>query len=284
MSDANNLTLKKILFIGGGNMATAIIAGLTKINNNHQQITVLDHHSDKLFYLKNTFHIQTINSITELKNKTDIIILAVKPMGIKQACQELRDYCSKDTLIISVAAGVTINYLSKQLPGFNNIIRSMPNTPATIGQGITVLYHEIKQHASYHQTLADNLFKTIGKTFWVEQESDINTTMAISGCGPAYLFLLCESLMAAAENLCINKNLAKELIVNTISGACKLYHHSEKSASSLRQQVTSPNGTTDAAITILDPELTKKTYIKALQAAVNKAKIIEQDLIDQENC
>lgn len=286
MSDTNNLKQKKILFIGGGNMASAIIAGLVKTNSKNDQanqnITVVDHNAAKLTSLKEQFNIHTINTITELQHSVDIIVLAVKPTGIKRACAQLLPYCSKDSLVISVAAGVTLDYLSNQLPGIVNIIRSMPNTPATIGHGFTVLYDNIKSDAQHYRDIADQLFQTVGKTLWVANETEINTTMSISGCGPAYVFLLCESLMAAAENLGITKTTAKQLITNTIAGACELFNYSDKEPIILRQQVTSPNGTTAAAIAELDPELTKKTYIKALQAAVNKAKLIEQQLIDQE--
>jgi pyrroline-5-carboxylate reductase len=287
MSDHTNIKQKKILFIGGGNMAAAIIAGLVKTNGtknqeNQQNIFVIDRHAAKLAYLKEQYNIHVMHDLTKLPHKIDIIILAVKPTGIKQACFDLLPYCNKDSLIISVAAGVSINYLSKQLPGFNNIIRTMPNTPATIGRGVTVLYHNIELNSDYYVTIANKLFNTIGKTLWVTTEAEINTTMAISGCGPAYIFLLCESLMAGAENLGLDQTIAKQLITHTIAGACELYTNSTKSPDILRQEVTSPNGTTAAALAMLDPELTKKTYIKALQAAVNKAKLIEQELVTQE--
>ncbi len=278
----SSITSKNILFIGGGNMATAIITGLLKANINPKNIYVIDHNEEKLKYLKDNLQVNIFNNISLIKNQVNIIILAVKPFDIKQACKEIKTIINTETLIISIAAGVTLEKLTSYFPNTKNILRAMPNTPATIQKAITVLYQDIhlnnKLQQAENKNIAENLFNAIGQTLWVNTEKEINTTMAISGCGPAYIFLLCESLMAAGNKLGIEPHISKKLITATIEGACQLYCNSDKSAATLRKEVTSPNGTTEQAINILNPDTTVQIYINALEAAVNKAKLIEKDL------
>lgn len=279
----SNIKSKTILFIGGGNMATAIITGLVRSEIKPFNIYVVDHNEEKLQHLKDNFNVNILNSISQIKTNPDIIILAVKPFAIKQACKEIKAITHPNTLIISIAAGVTLDKLINYLPNTKNIIRAMPNTPAAIQKGITILYLSPTLNANPQQSeskviidiidivdIVDNLFNTIGQTLWVNTEDEINTTMAISGCGPAYIFLLCESLMAAGNNLGIEPHISKKLITATIEGACQLYASSDKSAAILRKEVTSPNGTTEQAINTLNPDNTKQMYINALEAAVKK--------------
>lgn len=300
----NNLNSKQILFIGGGNMASAIISGLCSSNNNNN-ITVVDHNTDKLTQLKQLFNINTVNNIDDLFNisnknlkinlnqdlnknlQIDIIILAVKPKNIKSVCNQIAELTNNyntinPILVISIAAGINIHNINKWLNNNNNfhIIRSMPNTPSSIQLGTTILYQDLKNNPenNYYKNITDDLFQSIGQTIWVDTEQEINTTMAISGCGPAYIFLLCESLMAAAKEQNINKNLAKKLVYNTIKGSVEYFNQSDKSASELRNNVTSPNGTTEAALNVLNIENTKKLYKKAIAAAVLKAKELEKTI------
>lgn len=277
------LSEQNILFIGGGNMATAILAGLIKNNINPNHITVVDKNQDKLSNLKKIHEINIFNQITpdnRAEIKPDIIILAVKPNAMESACRDICDLVrdNSNVLIISVAAGVNIHKLSSWLPENTNIVRSMPNTPATIGLGMTILYHNLTDNSEYYKNLSEQFFSCVGKTLWVQQEQEINTYMAISGCGPAYVFLFCESLLSAAKNLGINHDIAKELITSTLIGSCEYYKNSDKLPDVLRREVTSPNGTTEAAVNILDPKNSIEVYTQALQAAVYKAKIIEDNI------
>lgn len=272
---------KTILFIGCGNMASAIIGGLVCNDMAPHRIYAIDRNSEKLKNINKQYNIRTSENITNINLAADIVILAVKPNAIRSACAELTNIITANTLVISVAAGVTQEKLTEWLPEKTKIIRSMPNTPATVGMGATILYSNLDSSTpedKIYFDLAEALFKSVGITVWVKHQNEINTLMAISGCGPAYVFLVCESLMAAAKNLDIEPQTAKKLITATIAGACELYKNSDKSANVLRREVTSPNGTTEAAVNILNPEESAKTYIKALQAAVNRATIIEQEL------
>lgn len=278
------LESKKILFIGGGNMASAIISGLMGQNNKAPDITVIDHKQTNINKFNELYNLKAYNNIDSLANldyTPDIIILAVKPNVIKHACEQIARLTANNTLIISVAAGITIDMLAHNLPKDTKIIRSMPNTPATVGAGMTILYTNLDKNNQDNLNLinlSQVLFQSVGQTLWVESESEINTTMAISGCGPAYIFLLCESLLEAAKSLGISQNTAKQLITATVNGANKLYINSDKEPGVLRSEVTSPGGTTEAAINTLNPEHFRSVYIKALQAAVDKAKVIEQQL------
>lgn len=279
----SNLNTKKILFIGGGNMASAILAGLVKSGVPHSNIEVVDHNKTKLDNLSELYNISTYTDIKSVKTIAEVIILAVKPNVVKSACQEIKNIIDSNTLIISVAAGVTTASLKNWLNKTKNIIRSMPNTPATIGKGVTILYQNISDDSNSSQQycdLSEKLFNAVGSVFWVNNEDEINTYMAISGCGPAYVFLFCESLFAAAQSLGINPNTAKQLITQTIIGSSEYYLQSDKTASELRREVTSPNGTTEQAVNTLDPISMQEIYTKALAAAVKRAKIIEQDLKD----
>lgn len=272
-SHKNNL-----LFIGGGNMATAIIAGLYDANA-FFDITVIDRNEGKLSNLKTLYKVSTARDLNNIGNNglPNMIILAVKPKDIPQLCRELQHYVSADSLIISIAAGITVHKLKSLLPHSRCIIRAMPNTPASVGMGITILHHALGIEVS-QKNLVNEIFTAVGSTVWVDNEEQINPMMAISGCGPAYVFLMCESLMNAASNLGVDQDNAKKLVSATIAGAIQLFSSSSKTAEVLRSEVTSPNGTTAAAIAELNPQLTKKTYNLALAAAVNKAKIIESEL------
>lgn len=273
----STLKSKQILFIGGGNMATAIISGLINAEIPTSHISVIDHNLDKLNYLQSKYGVHTPQSINDLSNTADIIILAVKPIGIKQACHEINQIINTNTLVISVAAGITIESLSAWLPSTSNIIRAMPNTPAAVRSGMTVLYQKPHIDSNYQQ-VTESLFSAVGSILWVSNEEEINTTMTISGCGPAYFFLFFESLMAAGKNLGLSEDTCKKLITSTANGSCKLYEQSNKSAETLRKEVTSPNGTTEQAINTLDIEKTKNLFTKALEAALKKAKLIERQL------
>ncbi len=253
-------------------MASAIISGLVNANFvPAKHITVFDHNISKLEKLESLYLVNIQQSII---NAPDIIILAVKPHHIKTACSQVYNYIKQDTLIISVAAGIGINQLEQWLPPKTIIIRAMPNTPVSINMGATILYSKL------YSNNAEKLFSSLGEVFWVETEQEITAMMAISGCGPAYIFLLCESLLAAAENFKICPKIAKKLITQTIKGANSLYITATSSPSELRAAVTSPNGTTQAAITVLDPDTQKELYIQALQAAVNRANAIEAACLD----
>lgn len=277
---------QNILFIGGGNITTALVSGLTrsdassKTNSYIKHITIIDHNPEKLHKLKHLFNIDTINNLNLLSFIPDIIILAVKPFAIQTACQEIADYIKPQTVVISVAAGIPINNLIQWLPSNTSIIRAMPNTPAAIGQGMTILYNQSDKKSHNHDSVSitNQLFQTVGDTVWVNAEDEINMTMAIAGCGPAYILLLCENLMTAAEQIGISAPLAKKLICQTLAGSSELFKNSDKTADTLRNEVTSPKGTTAAAIEVLNPENMNILYTQALQAAILRAKTIEREL------
>ncbi len=268
----------KMLFIGGGNITSALVSGLMNTDlflpNN---ISILDHNADKLNNLKKLFNFTTFNSLDNCKNliqEQDIIILAVKPYHVQKVCENISNFLSTKTVIVSVAAGISINQLEQWLLNNNSILRAMPNTPVSINQGVTILYAK----KIFNFELVQNLFQRVGEIIWVQSEEEITTSMAISGCGPAYIFLLCESLLAAASSLNIPPKTAKLLIKQTIHGACSLFANSCEAPETLRKNVTSPNGTTEAAIKILDPQQQKQLYTTALHAAVQRAKEIETNI------
>lgn len=268
----------KVLFIGGGNITSALVSGLmnTELFLPHD-ISVLDHNADKLNNLKKLFNITIFNNLDNCNSiiqAQDIIILAVKPHHIQKVCESIFNFLNSKTVVVSVAAGVSISQLEQWLSNNNLLLRAMPNTPVSINQGVTILYAK----KIFNFSLVETLFQKLGEIVWVQSEEEITTSMAISGCGPAYIFLLCESLLAAASSLNIPPKIAKLLIKQTIHGACSLYANSCETPETLRKNVTSPNGTTEAAIKILDPQQQKQLYTTALQAAVHRAKEIEANI------
>lgn len=241
-----------IAFIGAGNMATAIIDGLLKAGYPATNIYASCPSAERLATLQKSRGIQTSTDNCTAAAQADILVLAVKPKIIATVLAELgAEIQKKRPLIISVAASVPEAYIRRVLGSDPEIaiIRAMPNTPAAFGQGATVLCSQTTN--AQQKKLVENLFAAVGTTYWLEDEQHMNAVTALSGSGPAYFFLLMEALATAATQMGLPHELAQTLTIQTALGAAQTVLHSQQAPATLRQQVMSPGGGTEAALKTL---------------------------------
>tara|TARA_Y100000992_G_scaffold48092_1_gene27985 strand:+ start:613 stop:1428 length:816 start_codon:yes stop_codon:yes gene_type:complete len=268
--------MKSLVFIGGGNMASCIVSGIVQCNNKNLQITVCDPNQDKLEVLREKFGVNISTSNGKAVSEADIVILAVKPQSVRKIILELKNKFKSSVIIISIAAGITTNAIKSWLDSPFAIIRAMPNTPSSILSGATGLYADstVDNKAKKQVEL---IFDSIGFSCWIKKESDINAVIALSGSGPAYLFRIFEIMHGVGQELGLEENVAFELLSQTFSGAAKMIYSSEKTATELREQVTSPGGTTERALNIFNNENLEQTFRNAMQEAHDRAeKMSEQ--------
>lgn len=236
----------KITFIGAGNMAASLIGGLCQQGVQASQISASDPNAAQLKALHAAHPINTFTENSAAVQDAEIIVLAVKPQGMRQVCEQLAPFLNEQQLIISIAAGITSHSLSQWLE-VNNIVRCMPNTPSLIQLGVSGLY-ATEQVSAEQREQAQQLLSAVGLVVWLENEQLIDAVTAVSGSGPAYFFLLIEAMTAAGVKLGLPAETAALLAKHTAQGASTMACQSALDAAQLRQQVTSPNGTTAAAI------------------------------------
>jgi pyrroline-5-carboxylate reductase len=258
----------KITFLGGGNMANALIGGLRKQGYSAAGIQVVEPVAELRDNLTNAYGVRTTASLDQAAMNCEIWVLAVKPQQLREAIAPLKGRLTTQ-LVISIAAGIRSSDISRWLGGdvgYANVVRTMPNTPALIGAGITGLYagpgvdHEGRD-------IAEKILHAAGPTLWVSDEAQMDAVTAISGSGPGYVFYFMEALQNAAEAAGFDTAAARKLAVQTFLGAAQLADHSDESASVLRQRVTSKGGTTEAALKSLDTAGVSKAIIRATKAA-----------------
>jgi len=259
--------MNKIAFLGGGNIATAIVGGLMKNGYSSKDIWVADPIESQRQKLSQ-MEISVTSDNAEATANADAILICVKPDQVKIAATTLGTLNSGQ-LVISVAAGVNTTSLKTWL-GHTNLVRCMPNTPALIGEGMLALFAEANLPPS-SRSLATELMSCVGETRWFEQEHDLDTVTAISGSGPAYFFYLMETLINAAMTLGMDEHAARHLVLQTALGATKMAKSSTHSPGQLRQHVTSPGGTTQAACAILVDEGLQSIIEKAVTAAQQRS-------------
>jgi pyrroline-5-carboxylate reductase len=258
----------KLAFIGGGNMAQALIAGLKSKQFSMCDITVVELDKQKRDDLEQQFGVKATCELAETA-VCDTVVLAVKPQQLATLAATLSPWL-KTQLIISIAAGVRVADLSIWLNHYPTIVRAMPNTPAQIQAGITGLYASptvsIAQIAA-----ADQVLKAAGETIWFDNETKLDAVTAISGSGPAYVFYLIEALAAAAHSLDLTEAEAKQLSIATFKGASLLAATSQTSVARLREQVTSKGGTTEQGLLSLEQSEVKEAIKKATTSAYARA-------------
>ena len=267
----NNKSLR-IGFIGGGNMAHAIIGGLIRSDHQPDCILVSDPDSTQCQRIK-TVHadIQTDANNSSLLNQTDVIVLAVKPQILKSV---IGDICANTTpakqTFISIAAGITLDTLSELLAPASSIIRIMPNQPALVGAGMSVLV-ATDTTGTAEQSHAEYVAAAMGDTAWITDEKLMDAVTAVSGSGPAYFYLLMEAMEACAKAMGLPADLARQLARQTGYGAGLVAAQSEQELASLRASVTSKGGTTAAALQSLEAAGFHAIVEKALQAAKDRS-------------
>ena len=269
-------TQQTIAFIGTGNMANAIIAGLLKNNFIPNNIIASSPSATEKSHL-NMFNIQVTSDNTFAAENADIIVLEVKPAMIQSVCQSLKDTIKlKNPIIISIAAGVSTDRIQEALDNDQiSVLRAMPNIAATVMASATGLYAN-KNTSIDEKLITESLFRSIGTILWADDEDKLDAITAIAGSGPAYLFYLFEAMQSAAEALGIDKNSAQLLIAETATGAAKMAMETSESFETLRRFVTSPKGTTEAATDYLSQHNVKEIMMQAVKAAHSRAKALSK--------
>jgi len=261
---------QNITFIGGGNMSEALVSGLVKAGHTPQTITVTDTLQARLDTFENQFGVQTATDNIEAIRNTDVIVLAIKPQVMGAVLTQIGSYIPSQATVVSIAAGVGILKM-KALARRETIpfVRVMPNTPALVGAGMSVLFSDADQA---HKDIAEYVLSASGETAWVTDERMLHAVTAVSGSGPAYFFLLAETMQAAGEALGLPKELASKLASQTAYGAGKMLAESGRSAATLRSQVTSPGGTTQAALDTMYEYDFPSAVRKGVHAASRRSK------------
>lgn len=274
----NPSNTEAITIIGAGNMGTSLLEGFIANNYSPQKITITDQSNEKLNHLQKKLGIHTTtNNITAAKT-ADVVIFAIKPQIFSEVALELTETIQKKKpLIISIAAGITESSIQHWLGGSIPIVRSMPNTPALIGCGATALFANTYVNQE-QRTLAESLLHAVGITLWLEEEKLIDVVTALSGSGPAYFFLIIEALQQAGETLGLSKEAASILALQTAYGAARLALESKKNIIELRAAVTSPGGTTEQAIKVLEQAKIREIMSSALLAAKTRAEELSKEL------
>ncbi|MEW8690397.1 MAG: pyrroline-5-carboxylate reductase [Candidatus Thiodiazotropha endolucinida] len=272
----NNIT-----FIGGGNMATSLINGLIADGYEKQRITVSDPDAEKLAQLAARCGVHTQSDNSSAISNAEVVVLAVKPQVLKSVAQDLAAAIQQvKPLVISIAAGVKESSLRNWLGGEVALVRSMPNTPAMIQSGATGL-HAGPGVSEAQRNQAESILRAVGLTRWVEEESMMDAVTAISGSGPAYFFLIMEAIESSARQMGLDEDTARLLTLQTALGAARMALESSDSPAVLRQKVTSPGGTTERALDILEEGKIRTLIDMALHGAQERSVELSEMLGEQ---
>jgi pyrroline-5-carboxylate reductase len=267
----------KISFIGGGNMATALIAGLACKVASGGDIHVVDPNAEALARLREAYGVSAAPEIGAEVAASDVIVLAVKPQQMRDVALRLQSQLAHRPLVLSIAAGIRAADLSRWLGGYGAIVRTMPNTPALIGQGITGMVAMAGVSEAQRQA-ADRILHAVGQTVWLDTEDLIDPVTAVSGSGPAYVFYFMEAMQAAAVEMGLSNEQGRQLALATFTGAAQLAAQSDEPAEVLRQRVTSKGGTTHAAITSMEAAGVKEAIVAAMKAAAARGRELGEEL------
>ena len=265
----NTPIAQNIAFIGGGNMASALISGLLGKGLTTAQIEVVEPFDEARQKLKTSFNIDAQPVPEAALARADLVVWAVKPQTFKDAALQSRSHTAK-ALHLSVAAGITSSSIARWL-GSERVVRAMPNTPALIGKGITGLYARAGVSAA-DRALVDQVIATTGDWLWLTDEAQLDGVTALSGSGPAYMYYFMEAMTEAGEQMGLPREQAYKLAVATFIGAGELARASPETPEVLRQRVTSKGGTTHAAIMSMDHSNIKNLFMQALYAAQIRAR------------
>ena len=258
----------RIAFIGGGNMASAIIGGLIASGLPASQISVVEPFEAARTALKTKFGIDALPTATDALAAVDLVVWAVKPQTFREAAAAAAPYTAQ-ALHLSVAAGITTDSIALWL-GTSRIVRAMPNTPALVGKGMTGLFARPDVDTT-GQALIERVIGTTGQFVWVQAEEQLDAVTALSGSGPAYVFLFLEAMTQAGVDMGLTAAQSYQLAVATFQGASELAARSDEPAAVLRERVTSKGGTTYAAITHMQQTQLPEHFIAALRKAQNRA-------------
>ena len=262
-----------ICFIGGGNMATALIGGLLGRGFSAQQISVVEINADNRTKLQRDFSVRTFDNIGEGVAGSQVIVFAVKPQQMQAIAVQLGPLLTGQ-IVLTIAAGIRLTDLARWLlvPNSNYVlVRAMPNTPALVGAGITGLY-SFPMLTQQQRENIETIIGAVGSFVWIHSEEDMDAVTAVSGSGPAYFFYFIEALEQAGKDLGLTEQTARKLALETALGAAKLAHGSTENAATLRARVTSKNGTTERALLSMEANKVKQHIITAVHAAAARSR------------
>lgn len=261
----------KITFIGGGTMGEAMLSAiLSKEISIPQAISVSDIDEARCQYLGQEYGVAVMSSNRLAATKGEVVVLAIKPQNLAEVMAELNGQLKSTQLVLSIIAGARINSLRLGL-NHSRVVRAMPNMPAQIGEGISV-WTATTEVTKQQRERASSILGAMGKAMYVDDEKYIDMATAVSGSGPAYFFLMVESLVNAAVQIGLPRDMAQELVLQTILGSGHVIQRSGKSPAELRRMVTSPGGTTAEALLQLEKGGFNELVLQAVSAAYNKAK------------
>ena len=264
--------MRKIAIVGAGSMAEAFISGILENGLiDRQNVWVTNNSNEKrLAGLKERYGIRSTYDLNTLFKDADIVMLAMKPKDADSAIETIREHLTEQMLVVSVLAGVSMNTLETLARKSLSIARAMPNTSAAVGKSATAI--AVNGRVSEHQLkTTKQLFGTVGLARFVEEEQ-LDAVTGLSGSGPAYIYYLIEAMENSAAEIGLEKEMAKELIVQTLIGAAEMVRNSSKSSQQLRLDVTSPGGTTEAGIRILEENGVQQAFISCIQTATAQSK------------
>jgi pyrroline-5-carboxylate reductase len=272
------MTQNTITFIGGGNMARSLIGGLIADGCDPARIHVADPDAGQRDALQTAFSVITHDDNTEALQNADVVILAVKPQIIRQVATGIGSALqTAPVLVMSIAAGIRVDALQRWLGASLPVVRTMPNTPALVQSGATALFASPEVDAA-QRDLSERIMRAVGITLWVDDEAQLDAVTALSGSGPAYYFLVMQAMEAAGQQLGLSAETARLLTLQTAFGAAKLALESHEDPALLRQQVTSPGGTTERAIETLQGGRFMELFADALLAARERATELSDQL------
>ena len=264
-----------ITFIGGGNMACALIGGLLQQDYSPSQIRIVEIDTEARKKIKHEFGIEATTELLQGVTDSDVIVLAVKPQQLSKAAQELAPLLANH-LVLSIAAGLRARDISRWLGGHTRVVRAMPNTPALVRAAATGLY-AMPGVSDKEKYAAEAILEAVGIVLWVDNEELLDAVTAISGSGPAYVFYFIEAMQQAGHELGLDSAQARQLSIETFLGAARLAGQSVEDASILRARVTSPGGTTERAIRSLENEGVKDAIKRAIHFAHQRSRELSDE-------
>ena len=271
---------RSIAFIGGGNMASSLIAGLVADGYESGRLIVSEPDPDRMGRLVERFQVTRAADNQDAAGQAEVLVLCVKPQVARQVCEDLAAIVQeRRPLVISIMAGIRVRLLRTWLGEGAALVRTMPNTPAMLQAGATALYAS-REVAPHQRNEAESVLRAVGLTRWVEDEGLMDTVTALSGSGPAYFFLIMEILEQSATDLGLDPESARLLTIQTALGAARMAMESRESPQSLRERVTSPGGTTERALATLEAGGLRDLLGRALQSAHDRSIELSQMLAE----
>ena len=262
----------KITFIGAGNMASSLAGGMIAKGMDPINVTLSDINEQQLQNVRKQLQVNTTRDNINACQKADVVVLAVKPQVMGEVLSPLKElFEQRKPLVMSIAAGITLTQLESWIGADTPIVRCMPNTPALVETGATGLYANANVSQAQREQ-ARSIMGAVGLALWVDNEDQIDAVTAVSGSGPAYFFLVMEAMIAAGKALGLSEQVAKQLTLQTALGSAQMAITSDVEPAELRRRVTSPGGTTERAIGIMEDQQLRDIFTEALQGAYQRSK------------